>query len=70
MRNFGLILLLGGVIGFLYCSSQLQALDPLPAGLPLEDYFRNMAGRWELARYASAAAALVGLLLAFFPQGR
>ena len=70
MRNLGLVLLLGGVAGFLYCSSQLSGLDPLPADLPLADYMRNAAGRFELGRYVSVGAALIGLLLALFPQGR
>jgi hypothetical protein len=70
MRNIGLILLLGGIAGFLYCSSQLSGLTPLPADVPLGDYLRNDAGRFELGRYLSVGAALVGLLLALFPRGR
>jgi hypothetical protein len=70
MRNFGLILLVAGVAGFLYCSAQLSGLDPLPADLALSDYLRNAAGRFELGRYVSLAAALIGFLLSVFPQGR
>jgi len=70
MRNFGLILLLAGIGGFLYCSSQLSGLDPLPASVPISDYLRTDPGRFELGRYASVGAALIGLLLAVFPQGR
>lgn len=70
MRNIGFVLLLGGIVGFLYCGSQLQGLAPLPPDLALGDYLRNEAGRFELGRYASAGAAFIGLLLAFFPQGR
>jgi hypothetical protein len=70
MRNFGLILLLGGVAGFLYCSAQLSGLDPLPADVAFSDYLRNAAGRFELGRFASVGAAMIGVLLALFPQGR
>ncbi len=70
MRNFGFALLVGGILGFLYCSSQLQGLEPLPADVPIADYFRNVAGRMELGRFASIGAALIGVLFAMFPQGR
>jgi hypothetical protein len=70
MRTFGLLLLVAGVAGFLYCSSQLSGADPMPAGVSLSDYLHTDPGRYELGRYASVAAALVGLLLAFFPSGR
>jgi hypothetical protein len=70
MRTFGLILLVAGVAGFLYCGSQLSGLDPLPADLALGDYLRNDAGRYELGRYVSLGGALIGLLLALYPQGR
>ena len=70
MRTFGLVLLAAGVLGFLYCSSQLSALDPVPAGVELGEYMRYEAGKMELGRYAAAIGAFIGLLLAFFPQGR
>jgi hypothetical protein len=70
MRNFGLILLLAGIVGFFYCGSQLEGLAPLPEDLAIADYLRNDAGRFELGRYASALAGLIGLLMAFFPKGR
>jgi hypothetical protein len=70
MRTIGLVLLAAGVLGFLYCQSQLSALDPMPAGVELGDYMRYEAGKLELGRYAAAIAGFIGLLLAFFPQGR
>ena len=70
MRNFGAVLLLLGVFGFLYCSSRLSETAPLPEGLSVEDSLRQPAGRWEMARYASGAAAGFGLLMAIFPKGR
>ena len=70
MRNLGFTLLVAGVLGFLYCSSQLSGLEPLAADVPLGDYFRNAAGRLELGRYFSAGAAFIGVLMAFFPKGR
>jgi hypothetical protein len=70
MRNFGGLLLLAGVLGFLFASSRLSGLDPVPAGTSISDYVRYEAGKWELARYAGGVASLVGLLLAVFPKGR
>lgn len=70
MRTIGLVLLAVGVLGFLYCSSQLSALDPVPAGIEVGEYMRYEAGKMELGRYAAAILGFIGLLLAFFPKGR
>jgi len=70
MRNFGLVLLLLGILGFFYCSSRLDAVDPLPEGLSISEGLRLPAGRWDMARYGCAAAAGFGLLMAMFPKGR
>ena len=70
MRNLGALLLLVGIVGFLYCSSRLSDVEPLAQGLSLSESLNQPAGRWEMARYASAAAAGFGLLLAMFPKGR
>jgi hypothetical protein len=70
MRNFGFILLFGGILGFLYCMTEASGLAPLPDGLALSDYLRNRAGRLELGKYAAALAMFVGGLLALFPKGR
>jgi hypothetical protein len=70
MRTVGLVLMAIGVLGFLYCSSQLSALGPVPAGVELGDYMQYEAGKMELGRYAAAIIGFIGLLLAFFPQGR
>ncbi len=70
MRNFGAILLLLGIVGFLYCSSRLSEAAPLPEGLSVEESLSQPAGRWEVARYACGAAAGFGLLMTIFPKGR
>jgi hypothetical protein len=70
MRNFGGILLLLGILGFLYAGSQLEKHEPLPPGVSLEQGLEKPAGRWEIARYMCAGAAGIGLLLAMFPKGR
>jgi hypothetical protein len=70
MRNFGLLLMVVGVATYLYCTSQMSGLQPLGENADLADYFRNAAGRFELGRFAGAGAALIGILMAFFPQGR
>ena len=70
MRNFGGILLLAGILGFLYSSTQLEKHDPVPPGVSVSESLQRPAGRWEMARYACAGAAGIGLLLALFPKGR
>lgn len=70
MRNFGLVLIVAGIAGFVYCTSEMKGLEPLSANAELADYWRNTVGRLELGRFVAAAAALFGLLMAFFPQGR
>jgi hypothetical protein len=70
MRNWGVILLLGGIIAFFYCTSRLSSLAPVPEAVELGDYLRYEAGKWELGRYVSAGVAGIGFLLALFPKGR
>ena len=70
MRKFGLLLIVIGVAAYFYCTSQMTGLEPLGENADLADYFRNTVGRLELGRFAGAGAALVGILMAFFPQGR
>ena len=70
MRTLGLVLLGAGFFGFLYCSTQLSGMDPVPAGVDLSDYLQYEAGKLELMRYAAAMSGFIGLLLTFFPKGR
>jgi hypothetical protein len=70
MRNFGGILLVVGVAGFLYCGSQLSTHEPVPEGLTVVETLEHPAGRYETGRWASACAAGFGLLMAVFPKGR
>jgi hypothetical protein len=70
MRNFGGILLILGIGGFLYCSNRLSEMPALPSGLSIGESLEQTAGRWEMARYGCAAAAGFGLLMAIFPKGR
>ena len=70
MRNFGWFLILAGVAGFFYCGSQAERFAPLPPGMGVSESLETERGQWEGGRYAGAAAALTGLLLAMMPQGR
>ena len=70
MRNFGAILLLIGIIGFFYASSQVDEHEPPPAGVSVSEELETAAGRWEMVRYGSAGAAALGLLMFLFPKGR
>lgn len=70
MRNLGAVLLLLGIVGFLHSSSRLSEVEPLPPGLSVGESLELPAGRWEMVRYACAAGAGFGLLMAMFPKGR
>ena len=70
MRSSGLILLFGGILAFLYCTSRLSELPPVPGEVELGDYLRYEAGKWELGRFLSAGLAGIGFLLSLFPKGR
>jgi hypothetical protein len=70
MRNFGGIVLILGVLGFFYASAQLEKAAPLAPNQTIAESLESAAGRWEMARYACAGVAFVGLLLAMFPKGR
>jgi hypothetical protein len=70
MRNLGLILLLGGILAFLYCQTQLSGLEPMSGTAGLSEYLRNPAGRFELGRWAAAGAAALGAILTLYPKGR
>lgn len=70
MRNFGGILMLLGIFGFVYCSSQMDKYEPVPQGKSISEALDYSAGKWDVGRYACAAAAGFGLLMAMFPKGR
>jgi hypothetical protein len=70
MRNLGGVLLLAGIIGFFYCSSELSKYGSPPEGASISQLLDHPAGRMELGRYAAAGAAFVGILLVMFPKGR
>ena len=70
MRNFGGIMLLLGILGFAYASQELEKHEPAPPGTSIGESLQRPAGRWEVARYACAGAAGLGLLMAMFPKGR
>lgn len=70
MRNFGVLALVLGILGFIYAGDQAKQSEPLPEGLTATESMDYPAGRWEVARYALAGLAGIGLLMTFFPKGR
>jgi hypothetical protein len=70
MRNFGGFMLLVGILGFLYCSSQLSKTGPVPEGKSISESLEYDAGRWEVGRYVCAGIGAFGLLMTMFPKGR
>lgn len=70
MRNFGFMLMLLGIAGAIYCTSQLGQAPPLPENLGLMESLEHPAGKWQTGQYACAAAAFFGFLMLLFPRGR
>jgi hypothetical protein len=70
VRNFGGILIVAGIVGFLYCSNELGKAEAVPEGLSVSQSFRYPAGKLEVGRYGALAVAGMGVLLALFPSGR
>lgn len=70
MRNFGIIVLVLGVFLFVYASGKEGEYEPVPPGLTAREALDYPAGRWQIARYGSAALAGFGVLMAMFPKGR
>jgi len=70
MRNFGAMLIVAGIVGYIYCSDQLTKLEPVPEETSIGKSLEYPAGKFEVGRYAAVAGAFCGLLLAMYPQGR
>jgi hypothetical protein len=70
MRNFGGVLVLLGIFGFVYCGTQIEKYEPVPAGKSVSEALEYPAGKWDVGRYACAGLAGFGLLMAMFPKGR
>ena len=70
MRTFGLLLLVAGVAGFFYCSSRASEFEPLRPGLSVSESLETDRGKWDAGRYASAAAAFMGIVIWMVPKGR
>ena len=70
MRNFGGLMLLVGIIGFFYCTSEAQKAGQVPEGKSISESLEYDAGRWEVGRYVCAGIGAFGLLMTMFPTGR
>jgi hypothetical protein len=70
MRNFGGFMLLIGILGFLYCSSKLSDMGPVPEGKSISESLEYESGRYEVGRYVCAGLGAFGLLMTMFPKGR
>jgi hypothetical protein len=70
MRTLGGVLVLVGIVGFFYCSSNMQGLESIPEGTSLSRYLEYDAGKFELGRYLSLVAGLIGIIMSLFPKGR
>jgi len=70
MRSFGMALIVIGIAGFIYCSHEMDGLEPVPEGTSISRSMDYKVGRMEVGRYAAAAGAALGVLLLLIPQGR
>jgi hypothetical protein len=70
MRTLGLLLLVGGVFGFVYTGDQLAKAPPLPEDVGWRQALEYPAGKWDMARYGCAIGSGVGILMLLFPKGR
>jgi len=70
MRNFGGVMLLVGIIGFLYCSDRASKAGEVPEGKSISESLEYDAGKWQVGRYVCAGVGAFGLLMAMFPKGR
>ena len=70
MRNFGVLMLVAGIVGFLYCSDQASKAGTVPEGKSISESLEYDAGKWEVARYACGAAAFFGLLMTMVAKDR
>jgi hypothetical protein len=70
MRSFAGLLILVGLIGFVYCSIEKDKYEPVPEATETLQTLKYPAGRLEMGRYVAAVAGAVGVLLVLFPKGR
>jgi hypothetical protein len=72
MRTLGLLMLIGGIAGFVYFSGRLGAVDPLPVGqaLTMTETLRYPAGQFEALRDTCAAVSVFGIIFIIFWKDR
>jgi hypothetical protein len=70
MRTFGVVLITAGLFGFVYASDQRAKAPALPEELGWREALEHPAGKWDMFRYAGAAAGGIGVLFLLFPKGR
>jgi hypothetical protein len=70
MRKSGLFLAVVGGFAFFFAGAEIEKVPPVPEGASLEQTLRHPSGRWEMARFAAAGTAGLGVLLLLFPKGR
>ncbi len=70
MRTFGAVLVVLGIVGFIFASDQIEKLGPPAYELELSQYLRHPTGRMELLKFGSAVTGAIGLLFALYPKGR
>jgi drug/metabolite transporter (DMT)-like permease len=70
MRTLGAFLILIGIIGFVYCSTQLSKTSPVPPGRTIMETLDYPAGRLELGQYAAVVVGAVGALITILPRER
>ena len=70
MRSFGALMVVLGIVGFLYCSSKAQTAGTVPEGKTISESLEYDAGRYEMGRYVCAAMGAFGILVLIVSKER
>ena len=72
MKRIGILLLVVGLIGFVLASSQRSGYNSVEGALKstFSSSERSKKEGWEVARWASAGLAAVGLVLTLIPGNK
>ena len=68
MRNFGMIMLLLGIAGAIYCTMELGGYEPVPPDLGIMESLEYPAGKLQTGQYAFGVMAAFGFVLAMVPR--
>ena len=69
MRNFGILAIVLGIIGFIYSGDQLKGLEPVPEGLTARESIDYPRARWEIGALRRGRAGRLRRAHDHVPEG-